>query len=51
MKIRPWTSCNYERILKDLSWASFGLTIQLQVRKFFCLNRGCPRRIFTERLA
>jgi transposase len=41
----------YERILKDLPWASFGLTIQLQVHKFFCLNRGCPRRIFTERLA
>jgi transposase len=40
----------YERILKDLPLAQFGLTIVLQVGKFFCLNEACRRRIFTERL-
>ncbi len=40
----------YERTLTDLPWAECGVTIQLQVRKFFCLNADCQRRIFTERL-
>ena len=40
----------YERILKDLPFVQFSLTILLQVCKFFCLNQNCPRRIFTERL-
>lgn len=41
----------YERILTDLRWADYSLTLQLQVRKFFCLNPACQRRIFTERMA
>ena len=40
----------YERTLKDLPLAQFGLTILLEVCKFFCLNEACRRRIFTERL-
>ena len=26
------------------------MRLQLRVRKWFCRNRSCPRRIFTERL-
>jgi len=40
----------YVRTLKDLSLDQFGLTIVLEVCKFFCLNGACRRRIFTERL-
>jgi len=41
----------YERTLQDVGLAHYRLTLQLQVRKFFCFNTGCPRCIFTERLA
>ncbi|WP_292876183.1 ISL3 family transposase [Nostoc sp. NMS1] len=40
----------YERKLTDLSWADYSITLQLRVRKFFCINTLCKRRIFTERL-
>ena len=40
----------YERTLKDLPCVDFCLTILLQVCKFFCANKTCKRRIFTERL-
>ena len=40
----------YERTLEDLSLAQHRLTLQVKVRKFFCLNPTCLRRIFTERL-
>lgn len=40
----------YYRTLQDVPCASFALRLQLGVRKFFCLNGGCQRRIFTERL-
>lgn len=40
----------YERTLRDLPCVNFGMTLFLQVRKFFCVNAGCKRRIFTERL-
>lgn len=40
----------YERTLEDLALAQHRLTLQVQVRKFFCLNSACIRRIFTERL-
>ncbi|MCW5318847.1 ISL3 family transposase [Nostoc sp. KVJ3] len=40
----------YERLLADLPWADYSITLQLRVRKFFCINRLCKRRIFTERL-
>ena len=41
----------YERTLTDLPWADYNITLQLRVRKFFCINTLCKRRIFTERLA
>src|SRR2546426_2647681 len=41
---------HYERTLADLPWAHYRVRLQLRVRKWFCRNRHCPRRIFTERL-
>ena len=41
---------HYERLLADLPWAPYRVALQLRVRKWFCGNRACPRRIFTERL-
>jgi transposase len=40
----------YRRILTDLPWSGYSLQLQLSVRKLFCDNATCPRRIFTERL-
>ena len=39
------------RILADLPRASVVGHLRVQVRKFFCDNPGCPRRIFSERLS
>jgi transposase len=36
--------------LADLPWAHYRVRLQLRVRKWFCQNPGCARRIFTERL-
>src|SRR5262249_34265463 len=41
---------HYERMLADLPWAQYRVRLQLRVRKWFCRNRHCRRRIFTERL-
>jgi hypothetical protein len=41
----------YERRLTDLRWSDYSITLQLCVRKFFCINALCKRRIFTERLS
>jgi transposase len=41
---------SYERTLADLPWAEYRVRLQLRVRKWFCRNRHCRRRIFTERL-
>jgi transposase len=41
---------HYERMLADLPWAAYRVRLQLRVRKWFCGNRHCRRRIFTERL-
>jgi transposase len=41
---------DYARTLADLPWAQYRVCLQLRVRKWFCRNRACPRRIFTERL-
>src|SRR5919108_3194654 len=40
----------YGRPLAALPWAPYRVCLQLRVRKWFCHNRACPRRIFTERL-
>src|SRR6266446_8380201 len=41
---------DYGRTLADLPWAQYRVYLQLRVRTWFCRNRSCPRRIFTERL-
>jgi transposase len=38
------------RTLADLPWAGVVVRLQVHVRKFFCENPTCPRRIFRERL-
>jgi transposase len=38
------------RTLADLPWSGYRVLWRLRVRKFFCRNVICPRRIFTERL-
>jgi transposase len=40
----------YTRTLADLPWAAYRVRLQLRVRKWFCGNSACVRRIFTERL-
>ena len=40
----------YERTVADLPWAHLRVRLSLRVRKFFCTNKQCKRRIFTERL-
>ncbi|MGH8056962.1 MAG: ISL3 family transposase [Candidatus Entotheonellia bacterium] len=40
----------YVRTVADLPWAHYRIVLQLCVRKFFCANARCARRIFTERL-
>lgn len=40
----------YERTLGDLPWADYRVVMQFEVRKFFCDNASCHRRIFSERL-
>lgn len=41
---------HYQRNLMDLPVTGYPLKIQLQVRKFFCTNVACERKIFCERL-
>lgn len=41
---------HYTRTVADLPWAHLRVVLQLGVRKFFCANGRCTRRIFTERL-
>jgi hypothetical protein len=40
----------YERAVADLPWRGTGVTLRARVRRFFCRNWGCVRRIFCERL-
>jgi transposase len=40
----------YMRTVADLPWAPYRVVLPLGVRKLFCANGRCPRRIFTERL-
>jgi transposase len=41
----------YVRTVADLPWGPWRVLLCLHVRKFFCANSRCIRRIFTERLA
>ena len=38
------------RVLADLPWVNCVVQLELHTRRFFCLNPGCQRKIFTERL-
>ena len=40
----------YQRTIADLPWGRQTVRLQLRVRKFFCRQPTCARRIFTERL-
>ncbi len=40
----------YTRTVMDLPWGGYRVRLLLHVRKFFCRQRACARRIFTERL-
>jgi transposase len=40
----------YTRTLSDLPWAKRCVRLIIQVRRFFCDNRGCTRRTFVEGL-
>lgn len=41
----------YTRTLQDLPCAGKALRLLVVVRRFFCTNQGCARKIFAERLA
>jgi len=41
----------YRRSIADLPWEGRTVEILLEARKFFCENKRCPWRIFTEPLA
>jgi transposase len=40
----------YDRTLGDLAWQGRPVTLRVQARRFRCLNLGCPRQTFAERL-
>jgi transposase len=40
----------YQRTVRDLPWASHSVQLRLHVRRFFCSNPSCERKIFVERL-
>ncbi len=41
---------HYSRTLEDLPWGSLRVHLHLQVRRFFCQNPACARKIFCEPL-
>src|SRR5215472_17960960 len=41
---------HYRRTLADLPWGPLRVQLHLQVRRFFCQNPTCPRKIFSEPL-
>lgn len=41
---------HYERRIKDLPCSGYGVTILLEVRRFFCKAGKCARKTFSERL-
>jgi transposase len=40
----------YQRTLQDVPCAGRKVVLHLSVRKFFCRNPACARKIFTERV-
>jgi transposase len=46
----PRVHSRYQRTVADLPLAGVTVRLLLQVRRFRCVTRSCPRRIFCERL-
>ncbi|MGH2353217.1 MAG: ISL3 family transposase, partial [Chloroflexota bacterium] len=46
----PRVHSRYVRTVTDLPWLELPVRLRLHVRRFFCDNATCTRRIFTERL-
>lgn len=42
---------HYQRTLLDLPWQGNAVKFEATVRKFFCDNKDCVRRVFTEPIA
>src|SRR6266498_1280557 len=40
----------YQRTIADLPWSGREVRLRRRVRRFFCRQPSCARRIFTERL-
>jgi len=40
----------YDRTVADLPWANTPVRLSIHVRKFFCRNPACERKVFAERL-
>lgn len=49
---RPSTTVHsrYTRLLADLPWLGYAVCLKLHLRRFFCKNAECHRKIFAERL-
>jgi hypothetical protein len=41
---------HYTRLLADLPWMGYAVHLKLHLRRFFCQNAECQRKIFAERL-
>ncbi len=41
---------HYQRVVQDVAWGGRQIKMMLSVRRFFCDNAACHRRIFTEGL-
>jgi transposase len=41
---------HYPRTIADLPWGGQAVQLHLRVRKFYCRQPACTRRVFTERL-
>jgi transposase len=46
----PKVPSRYNRTIADLPWRNVCVTLKIQARRFFCMNRHCKRAIFCERL-
>jgi transposase len=44
------THSRYLRTVSDLPWHGISVTLEVRVRRFFCDESSCERRIFCERL-
>jgi transposase len=48
--VSPHVHSWYERLPRDLPSCGLAVRLCLQVRRFFCRNSTCPRKVFCERL-